>query len=30
MNPLASTFITAALFCYTIGVWGERLTGRLR
>lgn len=29
MNPLASTFITAALVFYTIGVWGERLRGRL-
>lgn len=30
MNPLASTFITAALVAYSIGVWGERLSGRLR
>ena len=30
MNPLASTFITAALVFYSIGVWGERLSGRLR
>lgn len=30
MNPLASTFITSALVCYTIGVWGERVVGRLR
>lgn len=30
MNPLASTFITVALVCYSIGVWGERLTGRLK
>lgn len=30
MNPLASTFITSALVFYTIGVWGERIVGRLR
>lgn len=30
MNPLAGTIITAALVFYSIGVWGERLTGRLR
>ena len=30
MNPLASTFITFALVFYSIGVWGERLVGRLR
>ncbi len=30
MNPLASTFITAALVFYSIGVWGERLVGRLK
>lgn len=30
MNPLASTFITSALVLYSIGVWGERLVGRLR
>ncbi|NLI17549.1 MAG: TIGR03987 family protein [Actinomycetales bacterium] len=30
MNPLASTFITAALVFYTVGVWGERISGRLR
>nr|NLI49652.1 TIGR03987 family protein [Propionibacterium sp.] len=30
MNPLASTFITAALVAYSVGVWGERLSGRLR
>lgn len=30
MNPLASAFITAALVFYSIGVWGERLVGRLR
>ncbi|MFP5416344.1 MAG: HsmA family protein [Actinomycetes bacterium] len=29
MNPLASTFITAALVFYSVGVWGERLVGRL-
>ncbi len=30
MNPLASVIITAALIFYTIGVWGERITGRLK
>jgi len=30
VNPLASTFITAALAFYSVGVWGERLAGRLR
>jgi uncharacterized repeat protein (TIGR03987 family) len=30
VNPLASTFITAALVFYTVGVWGERLSGRLK
>lgn len=30
VNPLASTFITAALIFYSVGVWGERLSGRLR
>lgn len=30
MNPLASTFITSALVLYTVGVWGERLKGRLQ
>ena len=30
MNPLASTFITSALVCYTVGVWGERIVGRLK
>lgn len=30
VNPLASTFITSALVFYSIGVWGERLIGRLR
>jgi len=29
MSPLASTFITSALVLYSIGVWGERLVGRL-
>ena len=30
MNPLVSTLITLALVSYTIGVWGERLMGRLK
>ena len=30
MNPLASTFITSALVFYTVGVWGERIVGRLK
>jgi hypothetical protein len=30
VNPLASTFITSALIFYSVGVWGERITGRLR
>lgn len=30
MNPLASTFITSALVLYSVGVWGERLVGRLK
>lgn len=30
MNPLASIFITSALVAYSIGVWGERLSGRLK
>ena len=30
MNPLASTIITSALVFYSIGVWGERLIGRLK
>ena len=30
MNPLVSTFITMALVCYSVGVWGERLVGRLQ
>ena len=30
MNPLASTFITSALVLYSVGVWGERLIGRLK
>ncbi len=30
MSPVASIAITAALVLYTIGVWSERLQGRLR
>ena len=30
MDPLASTFITLALVFYSVGVWGERLVGRLK
>ena len=30
MDPLASIIITAALVFYSIGVWGERIQGRLR
>lgn len=30
MNPLASIIITAALVFYTVGVWGEKLSRRLR
>ncbi|HSN42932.1 MAG TPA: HsmA family protein [Propionibacteriaceae bacterium] len=30
MDPRASIFITSALIFYSIGVWGERFTGRLR
>ena len=30
MDPAASTIITAALVLYTIGVWSERLQGRLK
>jgi uncharacterized repeat protein (TIGR03987 family) len=30
VNPLASTFITSALVFYSVGVWGERLVGRLK
>jgi uncharacterized repeat protein (TIGR03987 family) len=30
VNPLASTFITSALVFYTVGVWGERIIGRLK
>lgn len=30
MSPVASVAITAALVLYTIGVWSERLGGRLR
>lgn len=30
MNESASVIITAALVLYTIGVWSERLQGRLK
>ncbi len=30
MDPSARIIITAALVFYTIGVWGERLTGQLK
>ena len=30
MNPLASIIITAALIFYSIGVWSERIQGRLK
>ncbi len=30
MDPLASVFITLALAFYSVGVWGERVIGRLR
>lgn len=30
MDPAASTIITAALVFYSIGVWAERFTGRLK
>jgi len=30
MDPAASTIITSALVFYSIGVWGERITGRLK
>lgn len=30
MNPLAAVFITAALVFYSIGVWSERVAGRLK
>jgi uncharacterized repeat protein (TIGR03987 family) len=30
MNPLTSIIITSALIFYTIGVWGERIIGRLK
>jgi len=30
MDPAASTIITSALVFYSIGVWGERFTGRLK
>ena len=30
MDPAASTIMAAALIFYSIGVWGERISGRLR
>ena len=30
MDPRASIFITAALIFYSIGVWSERISGRLK
>jgi uncharacterized repeat protein (TIGR03987 family) len=30
MPPLPSIVITLALVCYSIGVWSERISGRLR
>ncbi|MHA6510208.1 HsmA family protein [Tessaracoccus sp. Y1736] len=30
MDPSASIVITSALIFYSIGVWGERLSGRLK
>ena len=30
LDGSASAFITAALVCYTIGVWSERIQGRLK
>ncbi len=30
MDPIASTIMAAALLFYTIGVWGERIQGRLK
>ncbi|MCP4357221.1 MAG: TIGR03987 family protein [Chloroflexi bacterium] len=30
MNPAASIIMGAALLFYTIGVWGERIQGRLK
>jgi uncharacterized repeat protein (TIGR03987 family) len=30
MPPLASIIITLALVCYSIGVWAERISGRLK
>lgn len=30
MNPIASTIITLALVFYSIGVWSERIAGRLK
>jgi uncharacterized repeat protein (TIGR03987 family) len=29
MTPISTTVITSALIFYSIGVWGERLAGRL-
>ncbi|MBN1667187.1 MAG: TIGR03987 family protein [Anaerolineales bacterium] len=30
MDPFASIIITAALVFYSIGVWGEKISGRLK
>lgn len=30
MNPLASIIITLALIAYSIGVWSERIAGKLK
>ena len=30
MNPMAMIIITTALVCYSIGVWSERISGRLK
>jgi uncharacterized repeat protein (TIGR03987 family) len=30
MDPLSSIIITFALLFYSIGVWGERITGKLK
>lgn len=30
MDPSASIIITLALLCYSIGVWAERISGRLK
>lgn len=30
MNPLAGAIITSALVLYSIGVWSERIAGRLK